>query len=176
LRAWVLALALLLAGCAGLQRQAPPAEAPRLAGRLSVNVAAGSGRASGGSASFELVGGPESGQLELTSPLGSLVARAQWQPGLVALRTPDGERRFETLDDLTREMLGEPVPVAALFDWLRGRPWAGAEHRERPQGFEQLGWRVDLSRQADRVLVATRLAEPVVTLRARLEGGDEGTP
>jgi outer membrane lipoprotein LolB len=179
LRLAAVLLALALSGCASLQREpAPPAvdSQARLTGRISVNVAGGNGRASGGSASFELIGSPLAGRLELSSPLGALVARAQWQPGLVSLQTPEQERRFEDLDALTRELLGEPVPVQALFDWLQSRPWAGAAHAPMGNGFEQLGWRIDLSRRTEGVLLAMRLAEPVVTLRARLDGGDEGNP
>ena len=31
-----------------------------------------------------------------------------------------------TSTSMSREVLGESIPVAALFDWLRGRPWPGA--------------------------------------------------
>jgi outer membrane lipoprotein LolB len=169
-------LALALAGCTQLPKTAPSADtvASRLSGRISVNVAGDvHHRGTGGAASFELFGGPQAGQLELTTPLGSLVARATWAPGQVTLQTPQEERRFETLDDLTRDLLGEAVPVAALFDWLQARPWPAAPHTKTATGFEQLGWRIEPKLPA---LVATRLAAPVVTLRARLDGGDEGTP
>ncbi|MDP9043518.1 MAG: outer membrane lipoprotein LolB, partial [Pseudomonadota bacterium] len=74
---------------------------------------------------------------------------------------------------LTREVLGESVPVAALFDWLRGRPW-----RESPSvptvppaepGFTQLGWSVGLARLADGVIVAQRAGPPAVTVRVRVD-------
>lgn len=169
-----LLLALALAACAELPKApAVPAEA-RLSGRISVTVAGDvHSRGSGGAAGFELFGGPEAGRLELTSPLGALVARASWQRGFALLQTPDGERRFDDLDTLTREMLGEAVPIAALFDWLKARPWPVAPHLKTASGFEQLGWRIEPRLPA---LVATRLAEPTVTLRAKLDGGDEGTP
>jgi outer membrane lipoprotein LolB len=175
LKAVALLMALALAGCAQLQKAQPaPTGESRLSGRISVTVAGDvHNRGTGGAASFELFGGPEAGRLELTSPLGTLVARATWQPGLVALQTPDRERRFDDLDALTREMLGETVPVAALFDWLNARPWPAAPHQRTAGGFEQLGWRIEPKPPA---LVATRLSDPVVTLRAKLDGGDEGTP
>lgn len=175
MRGAALLLALALAGCAQLPK-APPAatDQARLSGRISVTVAGDQhNRSTGGAASFELFGGPEAGRLELTSPLGSLVARADWRPGRVTLQTPSDERRFDDLDALTRELLGEAVPVAALFDWLKARPWPAAPHQKTSNGFEQLGWRIEPRLPA---LVATRLAEPVVTLRAKLDGGDEGTP
>lgn len=167
-RLYAAALALALAGCAQLQpRQEAAPTAPALTGRISVTVAGDvHKRGTGGAASFELYGSPQAGRLELTSPLGTLVARAQWQPGLVTLQTPHDERRFDDLDSLTRELLGEPVPVAALFDWLQARPWAAAPHRATEGGFEQLGWRIEPRLPS---LVATRLADPVVTLRAKLD-------
>ncbi|RZJ03580.1 MAG: outer membrane lipoprotein LolB [Rubrivivax sp.] len=169
MRLAILALALAFAGCAQVPKQAPTNE-PGLSGRLSVSIAGDvHHRGTGGAASFELFGGPVAGRLELTSPLGSLVARASWQPGVALLVTPDGERRFDDLDALTREMLGEPVPVAALFDWLKAQPWPAAPHRKTADGFEQLGWRIEPKLPA---LVATRLAEPVVTLRAKLDNSE----
>ncbi|KQW42876.1 MULTISPECIES: outer membrane lipoprotein LolB [unclassified Roseateles] len=163
-------LALVLTGCAQLPQTPPPGNETRLSGRISVTVAGNvHNRGTGGAASFELFGGPQAGRLELTSPLGSLVARASWQPGRVTLQTPDEERRFDDLDALTRELLGEPVPVAALFDWLKARPWPAAPHQAAPGGFEQLGWRIEPKLP---VLVATRLAEPTVTLRAKLDTGE----
>ncbi len=175
MRAAALLLSFALAGCAQLQRQpAPPDQPGHLTGRISVTVPGDvHGRGTGGAASFELFGDATAGRLELTSPLGSLVARASWQPGLALLQTPGEERRFDDLDALTRELLGEPVPVAALFDWLQARPWTAAPHSRTPNGFEQLGWRIEPRPPA---LVATRLADPVVTLRARLDGGDEISP
>jgi outer membrane lipoprotein LolB len=164
-------MALALAGCAQLEK-APPAAAheARLSGRISVTVAGDQhNRGTGGAASFELFGGPEAGRLELTSPLGALVARASWQPGLVTMQTPGNERRFDDLDALTRELLGEAVPIAALFDWLNARPWHAAPHQATANGFEQLGWRIEPRLPS---LVATRLAEPTVTLRARLDGAE----
>lgn len=163
-------LAALLSACAGLQPETPPPPDDaglRLSGRLSVQV---QGRG-GDSASFELLGSAAAGRLELSTPLGSLMARARWSPGEVLLQTPGEERRYEDLDALTREMLGEPVPVAALFDWLRGRPWPESPSEPLPEparGFAQLGWQIDLSRFDEGLLLARRNAEPVVQLRARL--------
>jgi outer membrane lipoprotein LolB len=165
--------ALLLGGCSSLSRRPAPQALDgdlRLSGRLSVQVNGGSaGKASGGNAGFELIGNPLAGQLELSTPLGSLVARAIWREREVRLQTPEDERRFDDLDALTRELLGEPIPVAALFDWLRGRPWPQAASQPSGNGFEQLGWQIDLARFPEGLIVATRRAEPVVTMRARID-------
>ena len=171
MRLAALVLALALAGCAQLPKTPPDASAEsHLSGRISVTVAGDvHNRGTGGAASFELFGDPQAGRLELTSPLGALVARASWQPGRVMLQTPNDERSFDDLDALTRELLGEAVPVAALFDWLQARPWPTAPHKKTDSGFEQLGWRIEPKLPA---LVATRLAAPTVILRAKLDSGE----
>ncbi|MCV2359616.1 outer membrane lipoprotein LolB [Paucibacter sp. TC2R-5] len=168
------AASLLLSGCATVAPKPAEIRAEgdvRLSGRLSVQVAGSTGRASGGNAGFELSGNPRAGQLELSTPLGSLLARASWGPGEAMLQTPGAERSFSDLDALTRELLGEAIPVAALFDWLRGHPWpqTPSEIWQDGVGFSQLGWRIDLAGLQDGLIVATRSAEPAVTLRARVE-------
>lgn len=160
------ALLLLLAGCAAV----PRGPVPGLAGRLSVQVEAlGEQPARSFSAAFELQGTAERGELQLTSPLGSLVARAQWRPGVARLQTSQGTHSFPDLESLSVEMLGEPLPLTALVDWLHGRPWAGAPNKPVPGGFSQLGWQVDLSRFDHGALQARRPDAPAVTVRARLE-------
>jgi outer membrane lipoprotein LolB len=160
------------AGCSSLPPAGDAGEAP-LAGRMSVAVDASEGvPARAVSTAFELSGTPLRGRLDLTTPLGTVMARARWSPGEVQLATPDATTSYPDLDALTRDVLGESVPVAALFDWLRGRPWPGAPSREQasPPGFAQLGWAVDLARWNDGWIVARRAAPaPAVTVRARLE-------
>jgi outer membrane lipoprotein LolB len=63
------------------------------------------------------------------------------------------------------------LPLAALFDWLRGRPWPRAVSQARSGGFEQLGWVVDLSRRAEGWLLVRREAAPEVTVRVLLDEG-----
>lgn len=114
--------------------------------------------------------------MNLSTPLGSVLAQARWAPGSVVLVTPRGEQRFADLNALTHEVLGESIPVAALFDWLRGRPWPGAPSEPLPStasgsaiGFLQLGWSVNLSKFSNGAIVARREAPPVVTVRALLD-------
>jgi outer membrane lipoprotein LolB len=143
-----------------------------VSGRLAVRVEArDQAPAKSMSANFDLQGSPSTGQLNLSSPLGSVMAQARWSSDLAVLRTPDTETSFANLDELTQNMLGESLPVAALFDWLRGRPWSQAPSQlaTDPAGFEQLGWRVDTSRLDAGWLIATRNQAPVVTLKARLD-------
>ena len=164
-----LAAALLTAGCASLAP--PPAPQDLIAGRLALQVAATATdppRQLGGS--FELRGDALRGQLDLVSPLGLTLAQARWEPGRVEMSDGGEPRVFATLEDFAAEAFGEPLPLAALFDWLRGRPWPGAPFAATAEGFEQLGWQVDTGRLAEGWLAARRSAPPAVTLRVRLEG------
>ncbi len=162
----VCAAAAMLAGCAS----APPAADGWTSGRMSVRVEASPERAAQSlSAAFELRGDAERGELRLSTPIGTQIATARWQPGLVLLATADGERRFDSLDALSRVALGEAVPLAALPDWLAGRPWGGAPSVADVQGFQQLGWAVDLGRQAENRIVARRPSPPAVEVRVQLE-------
>jgi outer membrane lipoprotein LolB len=52
---------------------------------------------------------------------------------------------------------------------LRGRPWPGALQFTLPGGFEQLGWRIDLSRFAEGWVLASRERAPAIVVRALLE-------
>ena len=118
-RTMAFAAAWLLAGCAAL---APPG-ASMVSGRLALQVQPHEGRpAQGFTGSFELVGDARAGELRLSHALGVQVAQARWQPSEVVLTTADGERRFDDVDALAREALGQPLPLRALPDWLRGRP------------------------------------------------------
>ena len=166
--------ALMLAASASVPRGAAPTSGDNLSGRLAVRIAAtDSAGARSENTSFELQGSPEVGRLNLSTPLGSVVAQARWAPGSVVLATPKGEKSFPDLDSLTQEVLGESLPVAALFDWLHGRPWPGAASTSNPAaaepGFEQLGWNVDLARFNEGWIAARRERPPVVIVRAKLD-------
>ncbi len=161
-------LALVLAGCASVA----PSDitSPWTSGRLSLRVDASTAApAQRMSAAFELRGDNERGELNLLSPLGTRLAAARWAPGSALIVTPDGERRFNTLDELSRQALGEPVPLAAMPDWLAGRPWPQAPHETQPDGFIQLGWQVQTSRRSEGWIEARRAAPPAVVLRVRLD-------
>jgi outer membrane lipoprotein LolB len=172
---WALAAAAWLAGCATAPPTAPPSgPSETLAGRMTVQVeATPTTQARSVTATFDLQGSPQQGRLDMSTPLGTVLAQARWAPGRVALVTSQGETRFSSLDELTREVLGESVPVAALFDWLRGRPWSGAPSTASAasgeRGFQQLGWAVSLARFDEGWISAQRDHAPKVTVRARLD-------
>ncbi|HSV71823.1 MAG TPA: outer membrane lipoprotein LolB [Methylibium sp.] len=162
-RRCVAAAGLVVAACASLP---PPGE--RFEGRIAVQVAGDARRSF--SAGFELAGSATRGRLVLTTPLGTGAAEADWSAERVRLRSGGGERLYPDLDSLSYDALGESVPISALFDWLRGRPWAGAGSAPTPAGFEQLGWSVDLSRRTEGWVLAQRSAPPAVTVRVKLDG------
>jgi len=160
----------LVCACASVSPPGPSG-GESISGRLALRVEAQGGEpARAFSATFDLRGSPSSGALGLTTPLGSTIAQARWQPGEVVLATPQGSRRFADLDAMTRDLLGESVPVEAWFDWLRGHPWPQVPSTaSEPAGFDQLGWSVDVSGLADGSVLATRRQPPVVTVRIRLD-------
>lgn len=161
----------LMAGCATPQG---PAGAPPelLSGRLSVRIAGQADRSV--AAGFDLSGSAQEGQLLLSGPLGTTAARARWSPGQAVLESGGQTSHHADLDALATATLGQAIPIAALFDWLRGRAWAGAPATPRADGaagFEQLGWQVSLARWAEGWVEAVRAAPPLITVRARLETG-----
>ena len=166
--------ALLTGACAVVPSASDVSSTDALSGRLAVRVDGVDGApARSVSATFDLRGDAGAGLLNLSTPLGSVLAQARWAPGSVLLTTPLGETRFPDLDALTREVLGESLPIAALFDWLRGRPWPGAPStvsvNTAAPGFEQLGWVVDLARFNEAWVAARRERLPVVSVRARMD-------
>ncbi len=160
---------LMLAACAS----APPAEPASswTSGRLAVRVAASADLpARSEAAAFELRGNGDAGELRLLTPLGTVVASARWWPGQVVLTTPQGQARFDDLDQLSRDTFGDVLPLRALADWIAGRPWPGAPSQASEGGFEQLGWRVTTADLSAGSLLAQRQAAPVIVVRVRLDG------
>lgn len=144
--------ALLLSACASLPPPSPAtagmaSPAGEWRGKLGYRVEAdATRRAQAGSALFELAGDAGAGSLRLSSPLGSLLAEAQWGPTGLRLRDERGQRDFGSLAELGAALgasIGvEALPLDALFDWLQGRPSPAAASRAVEGGFEQLGWQV----------------------------------
>ena len=139
------------------------AEHARWTGHLSLRLQAfGPEPARGVSLTFDLQGQPDSGALDLSTPLGTLVASVRWTPQGASLYTADGAQAFDTLDDLVARVLGEPLPVRSLLHWLQAPPG----------DFEAEGWRVDTRESASGVVVAHRAASPSArgaTLKIRLD-------
>lgn len=163
------AAALALVACSTLQ---PPADTSGtvLQGRLALRVAAsGTQPARSETTAFELQGDGDRGDLRLSTPLGTQLARARWAPGRAELETAQGRNTFADLAELSQQALGEALPLQALSDWLQGRAWPGAPHRVEGDRLLQLGWRLDFTRLAAGVIAAERDAPPAITLRVQLE-------
>ena len=171
------ALSLLLAACA---THPPPLAGAVHSGRLAVRSdASGSQAAHSVSGQFELSGSAASGQLVLTSPIGTTVARARWsqpagalgEPSEIELEADGRTSHFDSLDAMMRQALGDSLPLAAMFDWLAGRPWPAAPATRAADGdsFEQLGWRVDLSQFASSQLIAAERPAPPPALHVRVK-------
>ncbi len=168
---------LLLAACASLAPLAPVAGDARYGGRIAVRADADGDLqpARAFSATFDLQGSALRGSLSLASPLGAIVGQARWNRGEVQLQTPGQTRLYPDLASLTRDVLGESVPVEALFDWLRGEPWGGVPATTTGTGgFAQAGWQVAIERDAAGGRVASVVAvrqtpPPTVTMRIRLD-------
>ena len=91
--------------------------------------------------------------LDLTNPLGNTLARVKVEPGTATLTRSNGStEQAEHPDALVELVLGSPIPVAGLRDWLRGQTGSSSAaaliHNGTGQvaSFDQNGWRVKLSR------------------------------
>jgi len=147
-----LAAALLLAACASPPKSEVPGEAT-WSGRLALQVQSTPPQSF--SAGFDLQGAPAAGELQLTSPLGNTVATVAWTADSAELRQGGQVTRRGNLDELTTELSGTAVPVAALFGWLRGEP------------VDVPGWQADLSRHSEGRITARR-STPLPTAELRV--------
>jgi outer membrane lipoprotein LolB len=131
LRATLLALPLLAAGCAGITTapQAPPEaavirnyqQAIDITGRMSVRYQQ-YGRDEALHGSFEWQQRPGRTQLTLSSPLGQTIAQIAILPdGATLTQSNRPPLAAADADTLTAEALGWPLPVSGLRDWLQGR-------------------------------------------------------
>lgn len=161
---WRLVAVLCIAGCANLQAVDGPPEtrSPAWHGRLAVrtepNPAMGQLRMQAFSATFELRGNADLGELLLFTPLGSTAAAIRWTQDGAELQTQGTTRQFGNLQQLVLQALGSNVPVSALFMWLQGN------------AVEADGWHVDLSQSRQGKIMARRDSpEPKAELRLILE-------
>ena len=110
------------------------------------------------SAGFELQGSAAQGELRLFTPLGSVLAQLDWAPGRARLQSSSELRESDSLEELLARTLGTPIPVTALFSWLKGMQTTAS------------GWQADLSALDSGRLVATRYQpEPRAVLRVAFE-------
>lgn len=131
---WVGALALTLAlaaGCASTPPVAPPPDSGaitlplELAGRFSstYTVSLPETKRESASGRFELFKDESRLTVDLISPFGQTIARAEHQAGQPARLQTSDQRVFtgRTLDDVFERAIGIRVPVGKLPDWLSNR-------------------------------------------------------
>jgi outer membrane lipoprotein LolB len=146
--AWLSALLIVLVtGCASPPRASETAspEGP-WSGRMALQVKDNPSQSF--AAVFELRGTAQAGELTLSTPIGSTLAVLDWGPGSAVLHRNGQSQRFDSVEDLVTRATGAAIPLAALFDWLRGI--------DTPVP----GWRPDLSQLAQGRLAALRLDPP----------------
>ncbi|MDR2991782.1 MAG: outer membrane lipoprotein LolB [Burkholderiaceae bacterium] len=147
-----------LTGCAAppATPSTPVSDTGPWSGRLSLTIATEQPQRF--YAGFTLEGNADVGQLTLTSPLGNTFAALRWQPGRAELIQNSRIQTYASLDELTARITGAPIPVRALFAWLRG------------QNMAIDGWQADLSALAQGRLAAQRLyPAPETQLRLALD-------
>ena len=155
----VLALALsctlLAAGCAS-PRMIRVDDKAYWSGRMAIQVLKNPPESL--SAGFELQGSAQAGEMVLLSPIGTTLARLEWTPQ--GARLTQGQQQVDSpnLQRLGARLTGTELPIAALFEWLAGRP------AEAP------GWQVDLSAHAQgRISAVRREPSPGAVLRIALD-------
>jgi len=145
-----------LAGCATPSPPLQAAHSGRWTGRLALRI--DSDPVEQFSAGFELQGDADKGQLSLYSPLGQVLAIANWGPQWVTLQQGRQHHVYPDTDSLTTALTGAALPLSHLFDWIQGQP------SPLP------GWQIDLSQQTQGRLTARRVTpEPRLELRLLLE-------
>lgn len=92
-------------------------------------------------------------QIDLTNPMGTVLARVAVMPQGASLQRSDGSMEYAAgPDELVEQLLGSPIPVAYLREWLQGQARVAAERNAegRAESFVQDGWRVRLLRYDDK--------------------------
>jgi len=128
--------------------------------------------------------------LDLSTPLGTTVARIRSGPQGALLTVPGSEglrtEQGPDPDALSQRVLGWTLPVSGIRDWIEGRPAAGRPYRlsaadDGGSLLEQDGWTIRLDpRGADghiRKLDMNRAQQgeaPSVSLRVVLDPGAPG--
>jgi outer membrane lipoprotein LolB len=154
LSTWGLGL-LTLAGCA-TPRLKPSNTSAFWSGRLALQLHGTPPQS--WSASFELQGSAEQGEMTLFSPIGTTWASLRWTPQSALLEQGQDKTESSNLQSLSQRLTGTDLPIAALFAWLAGK------------SSDAPGWQVDLSAHAEgRVTARTIARVPEAVLRILLD-------
>lgn len=153
-RANLTGLALLLTGCASLQKpDAPAPAASEWTGRFAMVVHSTPVRSQ--RASFELRGNEQHGALDVLSPIGTTVVRATWQPGKATLISGGQYTHYTSLEALSASLGESDLPLTDLFNWLQGKA-PPTPPPPTAQGGEASAWVVDLCQAHIGRIKATR--------------------
>jgi outer membrane lipoprotein LolB len=140
-------MSLVVAACATLP---PTTGGINYTGRFALAID-GANRHETASGRFALTVDQSDVTLDLSTPLGTTVARIQSGPAGARLTVPSaGGLRTEQgpdADALSLQVLGWPLPVSGISDWIEGRPVPSRPYRLGPgeAGAEQLdqdGWTI----------------------------------
>jgi outer membrane lipoprotein LolB len=145
------AVSVFVAACASLPPATPPSgtvdagDAPfSIGGRISAR------RGDAGIAgSFTWIHDAAHDAIDLSSPLGQMLAKLEGGPDGVLVHLPDGRtRRGSSWQALTEDAFGVTIPVDGLAAWVRGVPRSAApftverDSRGRVTLLRQQGWDV----------------------------------
>lgn len=152
---------------------------------LAVN---GDSRHEASSGRFTMTVDPPNLTVDLSTPLGTTVARVHTGPdgAQVTVPTTTGLKteRGPNADELSLQVLGWPLPVSGIGDWVQGRPVPGRPYRLEPgqdgsSVLEQDGWTIRFEARGSgghlRRLQMNRPPQgdaPGVSLRVALDPGD----
>lgn len=136
-----LILALLATGCASPRLSANDPNA-YWSGRMALEVLKEPPETL--SAGFELQGSAQTGEMMLLSPIGTTLAVLKWTEQGAQLTQGQQQIESSNLQSLGARLTGTELPIAALFEWLAGRPGDAS------------GWLVDLSGHAQGKITALR--------------------
>ncbi|PUE62925.1 hypothetical protein B9Z45_02365 [Limnohabitans sp. 2KL-17] len=146
---------LTLAGCA-TPRSKSASAAAFWSGRLALQL--NSTPPQNWSASFELQGSAEQGEMTLLSPIGTTLARLSWTPQEALLEQGQEKIKSRNLRSLSQHLTGTDLPIPALFAWLAG------------QAADAPGWQVDLSAHPEGRMTARRSSpSPEAVLRILID-------
>jgi outer membrane lipoprotein LolB len=174
------AAALALAGCATLP---PQAALERVhSGRFAATTTLDD-RRENSSGRFTLSVGGDRLVLDLSSPVGTTLARIDVGAQGATLRTADNgaTRQGRDAEALALEVLGWPLPAAGIGDWIEGWPAPGRPSRATERdgavaAIEQDGWTIEIAERfaagSPRRIVISRPAlgeAPAITLRLVLD-------
>jgi len=146
-QAAIVAIAAFLAGCAAVPLAPRDPQPFDLLGRALVTYSGGAV-----TANVRWEHGPGQDEIWLMTPTGQTLAHIVDSPeGAVLTRADQQQYRAGSVEALTRQGLGWPLPLALLQYWIRGNPAPGSaaadvqrDAGQRLTGLTQNGWRVSI--------------------------------